>query len=145
MPIGGTMPVFSAASAFFPEAAEVLMRGTMMDFPLTLPTLLERADKLFSRVEILSSRPDRSLNRTCYGNFYRRARRLASALTKLGIRPGDRVAIEVAVAGAVEGAVGAAGEDFDTGEQLVGTLEERGEGQGKVHHGAAHENLSGLW
>jgi len=68
------------------------MRGTMMDFPLTLPTLLERADKLFSRVEILSRRPDRSLVRTCYGEFYRRARRLASALTKVGLRPGDRVA-----------------------------------------------------
>ncbi len=68
------------------------MRGTMMDFPLTLPTLLERADKLFSRVEIVSRRPDRSILRTCYGDFYRRARRLASALTKLGLRPGDRVA-----------------------------------------------------
>src|ERR1700693_3271982 len=68
------------------------MRGTMMDFPLTLPTLLERADKLFSRVEIVSRRPDRSIARTCYGDFYRRARRLASALTKLGLQPGDRVA-----------------------------------------------------
>src|ERR1700731_529256 len=68
------------------------MRGTMMDFPLTLPTLLERAGTLFSRVEIVSRRPDRSLVRTCYGDFYRRARRLASALTKLGLRPGDRVA-----------------------------------------------------
>ena len=68
------------------------MRGTMMDFPLTLPTLLERADKLFSRVEIVSRRPDRSLVRTCYGNFYRRARQLASALTKLDLRSGDRVA-----------------------------------------------------
>ena len=68
------------------------MRGTMMDFPLTLPTLLERADKLFSRVEIVSRRPDRSIARTCYGDFYHRARRLASALTKLGLRSGDRVA-----------------------------------------------------
>ena len=68
------------------------MRGTMMDFPLTLPTLLERADKLFARVEIASRRPDRSIIRTCYGDFYRRARRLASALTNLGLRPGDRVA-----------------------------------------------------
>src|SRR5437868_3775844 len=68
------------------------MRGTMMDFPLTLPTLLERADKLFSKVEIVSRRPDRSTVRTCYGQFYRRARRLASALTKLGLQPGDRVA-----------------------------------------------------
>ena len=58
------------------------MRGTMMDFPLTLPTLLERAGKLFARVEIVSRRPDRSVARTCYGDFYRRARRLAYALTK---------------------------------------------------------------
>src|SRR6267154_2760619 len=71
---------------------EDIMRGTMMDFPLTLPTLLERADKLFSRVEIVSRCPDRSLVRTCYGNFYRRARQLASALTKLDLRSGDRVA-----------------------------------------------------
>jgi acyl-CoA synthetase (AMP-forming)/AMP-acid ligase II len=68
------------------------MRGTMMDFPLTLPTLLERADKLFARVEIASRRPDRSIARTCYGEFYRRTRRLSSALTKLGLQPGDRVA-----------------------------------------------------
>jgi fatty-acyl-CoA synthase len=68
------------------------MHGTMMDFPLTLPTLLERADKLFSRVEIASRRPDRSMVRTCFGEFYYRARRLAAALTKLGLQPGDRVA-----------------------------------------------------
>jgi fatty-acyl-CoA synthase len=68
------------------------MRGTMMEFPLTLPTLLERAGKLFARVEIVSRRPDRSVVRSCYGEFYRRARRLASALTKLGLQPGDRVA-----------------------------------------------------
>ena len=68
------------------------MRGTMMEFPLTLPTLLERAHKLFARVEIVSRRPDRTAIRTCYGDFYRRARRLASALTKLGLQPGDRVA-----------------------------------------------------
>src|SRR5438270_5106447 len=68
------------------------MRGTMMDFPLTLPTILERADKLFARVEIVSRRPDRSILRTFYGDFYRRARRMAAALTKLGLRPGDRVA-----------------------------------------------------
>src|SRR5271154_1418343 len=68
------------------------MRGTMMDFPLTLPAILERSGKLFHRVEIVSRRPDRSIVRTTYGDFYGRARRLASALTKLGLRPGDRVA-----------------------------------------------------
>ncbi|MBZ5703448.1 MAG: long-chain fatty acid--CoA ligase [Acidobacteriia bacterium] len=68
------------------------MRGTMMDFPLTLPVLLERAGKLFPRVEVVSRRPDKSVLRTCYGEVYRRARRLAAALTRLGLRPGERVA-----------------------------------------------------
>src|SRR5258708_23302224 len=68
------------------------MRGTMMDFPLTLPTILERSGKIFSRIEIVSRKPDKSITRTCYRDFYRRARRLAAALTKLGLRPGDRVA-----------------------------------------------------
>jgi fatty-acyl-CoA synthase len=68
------------------------MRGTMMDFPLTLPTILERAGKIFPRVEIVSRKPDKSIARSCYGEFYRRARRLAAALTKLGLQPGDRVA-----------------------------------------------------
>src|SRR5437867_7779167 len=68
------------------------MRGTMMDFPLTLPTVLERSGKIFPRVEIVSRRPDKSITRSCYGEFCGRARRLAAALTKLGLRPGDRVA-----------------------------------------------------
>src|SRR6202040_182027 len=68
------------------------MRGTMMDFPLTLPAILERSGKLFHRVEIVSRKPDRSIVRTCYGDFYRRTRRLAAALSKLGLQPGDRVA-----------------------------------------------------
>jgi fatty-acyl-CoA synthase len=68
------------------------MRGTMMDFPLTLPTILERAGKIFPHVEIVSRRPDKSIARTCYGEFYRRSRRLASALGTLGLKRGDRVA-----------------------------------------------------
>src|SRR5262249_17083829 len=68
------------------------MRGTMMDFPLTLPHVLERNGKLFSKVEIVSRRPDRSIVRSTYGDFYGRARRLASPLTNLGLRAGGRVA-----------------------------------------------------
>jgi fatty-acyl-CoA synthase len=68
------------------------MRGTMMEFPLTLAVILERAGKLFSKVEVVSRRPDKSIVRTTYGDFYRRARKLAAALTKLGVQPGDRVA-----------------------------------------------------
>ncbi len=68
------------------------MRGTMMNYQLTLPAMMERAAKLFARVEIVSRRPDRSTTRTNYGQIHQRARRLASALTKLGLQPGDRVA-----------------------------------------------------
>jgi fatty-acyl-CoA synthase len=68
------------------------MRGTMMEFPLTLAVILERAGKLFPKVEVVSRRPDKSIVRSTYGDFYRRARQLASALTKLGVQPGDRVA-----------------------------------------------------
>src|SRR5882724_3364678 len=68
------------------------MRGTMMDFPLTLKTILDRAGKQFAKVEIVSRRPDRSVLRSNYRLFSERARRLASALSGLGLRSGDRVA-----------------------------------------------------
>jgi fatty-acyl-CoA synthase len=68
------------------------MHGTMMDFPLTLPVLLERAGKIFSNVPIVSRLPDKSTVETTYGAVYRRARQLASGLTALGLEPGDRVA-----------------------------------------------------
>src|SRR5690242_5093663 len=68
------------------------MLGTMMNFPLTLPTILERAGKLFGKVEIVSRRPDKSFVRTTYAEFYKRARRLARALELAGLQRGDRVA-----------------------------------------------------
>src|SRR5579859_3530910 len=71
---------------------EARVRGTMMEFPLTLTAILERAAKQFPKVEILSRRPDRSVVRTKYRLFTSRARRLASALTRLGLKRGDRVA-----------------------------------------------------
>src|SRR5580692_4494957 len=68
------------------------MRGLMMDFPLTVPALLERAGGIFGRVEIVTRLPDRRLARSTWGDLYRRSRRLANALTALGMRRGDRVA-----------------------------------------------------
>ena len=68
------------------------MRGLMMDFPLTIPSLLERAANIFGSVEIVTRRPDHSLARCTWTNLYRRSRRLASALTTIGLRRGDRVA-----------------------------------------------------
>jgi fatty-acyl-CoA synthase len=68
------------------------MKGTMMQFPLTLSHLLERAGILFPNVEIVSSRPDNSIHRYTYGDMHRRARALAAALQEIGLQCGDRVA-----------------------------------------------------
>jgi fatty-acyl-CoA synthase len=68
------------------------MRGLMMNFPLTVSHFLERAGELFTEQEILSRRPDRSFVHHTYGDFHRRAKRLASALHRFGIRHGDRIA-----------------------------------------------------
>ncbi|MBK0394800.1 long-chain fatty acid--CoA ligase [Ramlibacter algicola] len=68
------------------------MQSTMMPIPLSLNHLLERAGQLFAGNEIVSRLPDKSLRRHTYGDFHRRARSLASALQKLGLQKGDRVA-----------------------------------------------------
>lgn len=68
------------------------MESTMMRYPLTLVHLLERAGRYFSKVEIVSRRADRALHRETYGDFYRRARALGEALTRAGLKQGDRVA-----------------------------------------------------
>jgi len=68
------------------------MRATMMDVPLSLNSLLERAGTLFGSREILSRLPDKSLRRHTFSQFYRRARALASALERAGLEKGARVA-----------------------------------------------------
>ncbi|HXZ69275.1 MAG TPA: long-chain fatty acid--CoA ligase [Streptosporangiaceae bacterium] len=68
------------------------MDGLMMDYPLTVPALLDRAACYFPGVEVVSRRPDRSLARSSYGEVRRRAHQLAGALARLGVGRGDRVA-----------------------------------------------------
>lgn len=68
------------------------MRSTMMGTPLSLNHLLERAGRLFHRNGIVSRLPDKSLRRHSYGEFHRRTLSLASALRKLGLEQGERVA-----------------------------------------------------
>ena len=67
------------------------MHHTMMDFPLTLPHLLERARKVFGKVELVSRRPDHSIHRYRYTDFYRRTLLLAEVLLSLGLKKGERV------------------------------------------------------
>jgi fatty-acyl-CoA synthase len=68
------------------------MRGLMMDYPLTIGAIARRAEALFGGREIVSRRSDRRIDRATYGEVLRRARQLALALARLGVRRGDRVA-----------------------------------------------------
>jgi fatty-acyl-CoA synthase len=71
------------------------MRGNMMQFPLTLTAILERAGSLFSGVEIISRLPHdggAKFHRYAYADFCRRARALCGALLRAGVQPGDRIA-----------------------------------------------------
>jgi fatty-acyl-CoA synthase len=68
------------------------MDGLMMDFPLTISAMLRRTESMFARKELVSRRADRSIERSNYGVALGRARRLASALERLGVSRGDRVA-----------------------------------------------------
>jgi len=64
----------------------------MMDYPLTVPYLLDRAARYFPDVEVVSRMPDRSVARSSYADVSRRAHQLASAMVRLGVGRGDRVA-----------------------------------------------------
>ncbi len=68
------------------------MTATMMDVPLTLDWIADRAERWMGDVEIVSRRPDKSLTRTTFGQVIGRARRLARGLVAGGIKPGERVA-----------------------------------------------------
>src|SRR5947209_10601635 len=66
--------------------------GLMMHTPLLVRGIAERAETLFATRTGASVAADGSVERVTYAEVGGRARRLASALTELGIRSGDRVA-----------------------------------------------------
>ena len=68
------------------------MNGLMMDFQLTLPTLMRRVETLFGDQEVVSRLPDRSFHTTTFRDVMRRSKQLATALDRLDIQRGDRVA-----------------------------------------------------
>ena len=68
------------------------MKGLMMDYQLTLPTILRRVETYFPDKEIVTRLPDKSVHRYTYRDLARRSRQLAVALKELGLETGDRVA-----------------------------------------------------
>jgi len=67
------------------------MNGLIMDFPLTIPAIMRRAELLYADKQIVTRRPDKSIHRYSYAEMVGRAKRLALGLRKLGVETGDRV------------------------------------------------------
>jgi fatty-acyl-CoA synthase len=68
------------------------MDGLMQTIPLTLDRIFDYARDWHGRTEIVSRDLDGTISRTDYAAANARARRFSTALTALGVQPGDRVA-----------------------------------------------------
>ena len=67
------------------------MLGGIQDFELRVPRLLDHAEREHGRREIVSRWADGRETRTDWAGIARDARKLAQALERLGVGPGDRV------------------------------------------------------
>ena len=68
------------------------MLGLMQDRPLLVSSLIEYAARYHPNVEIVSKTCEGPTLRTNYAGLRARAAKLAKALIRLGVKPGDRVA-----------------------------------------------------
>ncbi|HEX6842708.1 MAG TPA: 3-(methylthio)propionyl-CoA ligase [Stellaceae bacterium] len=68
------------------------MRGLMMDRPLLIGQLIQYAAEYHGDTEIVTRTVEGPIERSSYAEAERRARQLAKALGRLGVRMGDRVA-----------------------------------------------------
>jgi fatty-acyl-CoA synthase len=71
----------------------VAMQGLMMDRPLLTTEILKHAVRNFRRTEIVTRTVEGPIHRYTIADSHRRICRLANALKRLGIAPGDRVGV----------------------------------------------------
>ena len=67
------------------------MRGLMMNMPLQISSLIRHADRYHGDTEIVSRLVEGGIHRYNYRDAHRRARQLANALGRLGVRMTDRI------------------------------------------------------
>ncbi|RBW57788.1 long-chain-fatty-acid--CoA ligase [Ruegeria sp. A3M17] len=67
------------------------MLGQMMTQPLLISSLIDHAERYHGQTEIYSVETDGSVTETTWGQVAQNARKLGSALTKLGLEPQDRI------------------------------------------------------
>jgi acyl-CoA synthetase (AMP-forming)/AMP-acid ligase II len=68
------------------------MLGLMQDWPLLVPSILEHANTNHAEQQVVTRTIEGPIHRYGYGDLYRRAKRVAKALTRLGVTEGDIVA-----------------------------------------------------
>ena len=68
------------------------LMGLMQNAPLMISSLLRYAGGFHGGVEIVTRTVEGPIHRTTYADSLARAARLANALTRLGVKPGDRIA-----------------------------------------------------
>ncbi|MBX3490611.1 3-(methylthio)propionyl-CoA ligase [Parvibaculum sp.] len=68
------------------------MKGLMQDWPLRVTTIIDHAARFHGDREIVTRSVEGPITRTTYKEVHLRARKVAQALTKLGVKEGDVVA-----------------------------------------------------
>ncbi len=68
------------------------LMGQMMNKPLLISSIIEHAARHFGQNEIVSRRVEGDIHRYTYSECHRRSKKLANALSRLGIKIGDRIA-----------------------------------------------------
>ena len=68
------------------------MQGLMQDWPLRVPSILEHANRNHPEQQIVTRSVEGPIHRCSYADLYKRSKRCAKALHKLGVREGDVVA-----------------------------------------------------
>ena len=69
-----------------------MLQGLMQDRPLLISSLIEHAARFHSQAEIVSRTCEGPMHRCTYADIGRRAKRVANALSGLGVATGDRIA-----------------------------------------------------
>src|SRR4029079_14947795 len=84
-------PCRSAARSTTTRHPEEPVQGLMMIGPLMTSSIIRHADRCHGDAEIVSRTVEGPIHRYTYRDAHHRSRRLARALQRLGVGPGDRV------------------------------------------------------
>lgn len=68
------------------------MQGLMMDFPLTITSIMEHAERVHGAQEIVSVTRDNPRHRYTYADAFGRVRQLANTMNSWGLSASDRIA-----------------------------------------------------